>query len=50
MARRCSPRLSGDPALGEMLVMNYRAADLPPRQRAMLDFTVKMTKEPWAIG
>jgi uncharacterized peroxidase-related enzyme len=42
-------RLSGDPALGEMLVMNYRAADLPPRQRAMLDFTVKMTKEPWAI-
>lgn len=42
-------RLSGDPALGEMMVMNYRAADLPPRQRAMLDFAVKMTKEPWAI-
>ena len=42
-------QLSGDPKLGEMLVMNYRAADLPPRQRAMLDFTVKMTKEPWAV-
>ena len=42
-------RLSGDPALGEMIAMNYRAADLPPRQRAMLDFAVKMTREPWAI-
>ena len=29
---------SGDPQLGEMLVMNYRVAELPPRQRAMLDF------------
>lgn len=42
-------RLSGDPALGEMMAMNYRVADLPPRQRAMLDFAVKMTNEPWAI-
>ena len=30
--------LSGDPQLGEMLVMNYRVADLPPRERGMLDF------------
>lgn len=36
--------LSGDPKLGEMLVMNYRVADLDPRQRAMLDFAVKMTE------
>jgi uncharacterized peroxidase-related enzyme len=36
--------LSGDPALGEMLVMNYRAAPLDARQRAMLDFAVKLTK------
>lgn len=36
--------LSGDPKLGEMLVMNYRAADLDRRQRAMLDFAVKMTE------
>lgn len=37
--------LSGDPKLGEMLVMNYRVADLDPRQRAMLDFAVKVTEE-----
>jgi uncharacterized peroxidase-related enzyme len=43
-------QLSGDPALGEMMVMNYRAADLPPRQRAMLDFAVKLTEEPDRIG
>ena len=35
--------LSGDPALGEMLVMNYRVAPLDARQRAMLDFAVLMT-------
>ena len=36
--------LSGDPKLGEMLVMNYRVAPLDPRQRAMCDFAVKMTR------
>ena len=36
-------KLSGDPALGEAMVMNYRAADLDTRQRAMLDFAAKMT-------
>ncbi len=41
--------LSGDPALGELLVMNYRAARLSKRHRAMLDFAVKLTAEPWAI-
>lgn len=41
--------LSGDPALGELMVMNYRAARLPKRQRAMLDFATKLTAEPWAI-
>ena len=41
--------LSGDPALGELMVMNYRAARLSKRQRAMLDFAVKMTAEPWAV-
>jgi uncharacterized peroxidase-related enzyme len=35
---------SGDPALGELMVMNYRAADLSERQRAMLDFAVKLTE------
>lgn len=36
--------LSGDPALGEALVMNYRYANLTPKQRAMLDFSVKLTE------
>jgi uncharacterized peroxidase-related enzyme len=35
--------LSGNPMLGEQLVMNYRVADLDERQRAMLDFAAKMT-------
>jgi uncharacterized peroxidase-related enzyme len=42
--------LSGDPALGELLVMNYRAAKLPRRQRAMLDFAHRMTVEPAEVG
>src|SRR6202140_2263982 len=41
--------LSGDPALGELMAMNYRAARLSPRERPMLDFAVKLTAEPWAI-
>ncbi len=39
-------QLSGDPALGELMVMNYRAAELSPRQRAMLDFAAKLTESP----
>ncbi len=38
--------LSGDPELGEMMAMNYRVAELEPRQRAMLDFAVKLTERP----
>jgi len=41
---------SGDPKLGELMAMNYRAADLSPRHRAMLDFAVKMTTGSYAIG
>ena len=40
---------SGNPLLGEHLVMNYRVARLSKRQRAMLDFAVKMTNQSWAI-
>src|SRR5438045_4340991 len=43
-------RLSGDPELGEMLVMNYRVAQLDPRPRAMLDFAGKLTTAPTTIG
>ena len=42
-------QLSGDPVLGEKMVMNYRAADLSPRHRAMLDFAVLLTDAPWSI-
>jgi len=40
---------AGNPLLGEHMVMNYRAARLPKRQRAMLDFAVKLTAEPWNV-
>jgi len=43
-------QLSGDPALGELLVMNYRAAKLPRRQRAMLDFAHKLTVASHEVG
>jgi uncharacterized peroxidase-related enzyme len=36
-------QLSGDPRLGEMMVMNWRAADLDARQTAMLTFAEKLT-------
>lgn len=42
--------MSGDPALGELLVMNYRAAKLSRRQRAMLDFAHKLTASPAEVG
>lgn len=42
-------QLSGNPELGEQMVMNYRVAALEPRQRAMLDFAVLMTEDPARI-
>lgn len=41
--------LSGDPELGEMMVMNYRVARLDTRQRAMLDFAWKLTTTPHLV-
>jgi uncharacterized peroxidase-related enzyme len=43
-------QLSGDAQLGEMLVMNWRTAPLPPRQRALLDFAHKLTVTPAEVG
>ena len=43
-------QLSGDPVLGELMVMNYRAARLSQRERVMLDFAVKLTAQPWRLG
>ena len=42
-------RLSGDPQLGEMLVMNHRVAELPARQRAMCDIAWKLTTDPATV-
>jgi uncharacterized peroxidase-related enzyme len=41
--------LSGDPVLGELMVMNYRVADLSERQQAMLEFAIKLTEKPAEI-
>lgn len=41
--------LSGDPMLGEHLVMNYRTASLDKRQRAMLDFASHLTSSPATV-
>ena len=38
--------LSKDPMLGELLVMNYRSAELSNRHKAMLDFAWKLSEEP----
>ncbi|HEY6834020.1 MAG TPA: peroxidase-related enzyme [Pseudolabrys sp.] len=40
---------SGNSLLGEQIVMNYRVARLNKRQRAMLDFAVKLTTSPWSV-
>ena len=36
--------LSGDSELGDEVAINYRAANLEAKQRAMLDFSVKLTE------
>lgn len=43
-------KLSGDPALAETIVANYRAAPLDARTRAMLDFAWKLTETPFDVG
>lgn len=41
--------MSKDPILGELLVSNYKAADLDYRQKAMLDFSWKLSDSPDSI-
>ena len=38
-----------DPALASHIMHDYRQADLDPQTRGMLDFAVKLTREPWAM-
>ena len=42
-------QLSGNPKLGELMVMNYRVAPLDDRQFAMLNFAEKLTEQPEKI-
>ena len=41
--------MSKDPVLGELLSMNYRAAQLSDRHRSMLDFSWKLSESPEKI-
>ena len=38
-----------DGSLVEVIADDYRRADLPPRQRAMLDYALRLTTEPAAM-
>ena len=42
--------VSGDPVLGDILAVNYREAELTPRQRALLDHAWKLTTKPSEAG
>ncbi|MFK7942164.1 MAG: peroxidase-related enzyme [Paracoccaceae bacterium] len=42
--------LSGNPVLGEAIVMNWRMADLTLRQEAMLGFAMQVTEASASIG
>jgi uncharacterized peroxidase-related enzyme len=37
--------LTGDPVLADRITLDYRRAGLQPRERAMLDYAVKITRE-----
>ena len=39
-----------NPLIADQVAVNYRKADIPPRQRAMLDFAMKIALEPWTTG
>lgn len=43
-------KISGAAELAETIVANYRAAKLDEKTRAMLDFSWKLTTEPWKVG
>jgi len=42
--------MSGDPELGEILAINYRIADLSEKHQSMLQFTEKLTREPYKVS
>ncbi|MBI4233874.1 MAG: peroxidase-related enzyme [Chloroflexi bacterium] len=42
-------QVSGDARLAGQVMYDYTKADLAPQTRGMLDFAVKLTREPWAM-
>lgn len=38
------------PLIADQVAVNYRKADITPRQMAMLDFAVKVCNESWAVA
>lgn len=42
-------RLTNNPTLGAALQLDYRTADITARQRAMLDYADKLTRDPGAM-
>ena len=38
-----------DESLAEAIKRDYRTADLEPADRAMLDYTAKLTLKPWTV-
>ena len=42
-------RLTRDPQLVQQLKDDYRLASLSPKDRAMLDYAAKLTREPWTV-
>ncbi len=43
-------KLTGDPALVDQIAADHRAADLPDRMKAALDYAVKLTRSPQAMA
>ncbi len=43
-------KLTGDPALVDRLASNYKYAELEAKERAMLDFAVKLSEESYRCG
>jgi uncharacterized peroxidase-related enzyme len=42
--------LADDPVLGDIIMINYREANLTERQRAILDYAFKLTSNPAELG
>ncbi|MCD1286739.1 alkylhydroperoxidase [Brevibacterium sp. CCUG 69071] len=39
-----------NPHIADQVAVDYRKADITGRQRAMLDFAMKVCQEPWTVG